>query len=97
MKASAGILKHIPLIKFVGGPHVAHHASAAVKPHPYAPNGLVPTSLASSISSYFNPSSIEPKEGEFFSRSQLSPRFRYSAPKEIEIDEVLSGGADIIY
>ncbi|KAK6197455.1 uncharacterized protein RJT21DRAFT_123279 [Scheffersomyces amazonensis] len=97
MRSSARLLKHVPLIKFVGGPHTAKHISHEVKPHPYAPNGILPSSITAAISNYFNSNPIEPKEGQFFSRSELSPRFRYKAPKDLEIDDILSGGADILY
>jgi small subunit ribosomal protein YMR-31 len=50
-----------------------------------------------SKSTYFNDSSIEPEEGVFFSRSQLSPRFRYTLARSNENDQVNSGGAEIVF
>lgn len=58
-----------------------------------APNGLRP----SAGSSYSNTSSIEPKEGEYFSRSQLPLRFRYKLPKDDEAENIISGGAEIVF
>ncbi|KAG2734887.1 hypothetical protein G9P44_002893 [Scheffersomyces stipitis] len=96
MRVSTTLLNRVPLIKFIGGPHLApKNVSSAVKAHPMAPNGQIPSGAA--VSTYFNSNPIEPKEGEFFSRSQLSARFRYKAPKDLEIEDVLSGGADIVY
>lgn len=46
---------------------------------------------------FVHKSGIEPKEGEVFSRAQLSARFRYKAPKDLEIEDVLSGGAEIVF
>jgi small subunit ribosomal protein YMR-31 len=66
------------------------------KPHPSAPNGLMPSG-GNSKSTYFNDSSIEPEEGVFFSRSQLSPRFRYTLARSNENDQVNSGGAEIVF
>ncbi|EGW32110.1 uncharacterized protein SPAPADRAFT_61184 [Spathaspora passalidarum NRRL Y-27907] len=96
MKAFSRLLKHIPSIKFVGGPHVHKATSGAVKPHPMAPNGQLPGS-ASGTTSYHNPNPIQPAEGEYFSRSELPLRFRYKAIKDSEIDNVLSGGAEFVY
>lgn len=61
--------------------------------HPMAPNGIRPASN----SSYFNASSIEPEEGVFFSRSQLSNRFQYKLPKEDEADNIITGGAEVVF
>ncbi|KAK7680457.1 hypothetical protein QCA50_016455 [Cerrena zonata] len=72
--------------------------SNAVKQHPCAPEGLVPgKGEVIKSTPYFNSNSIEPKDGEVFSRSQLSPRFRYSFPKEDEAENIISGGASIVF
>ncbi|KAK6457917.1 uncharacterized protein RJT20DRAFT_125799 [Scheffersomyces xylosifermentans] len=98
MRAAARLLNRVPLIKFVGGPHPAPTTiSKAVKPHPLAPKGEIPGGAASSGSTYFNSNPIEPKEGEFFSRAQLSQRFRYKVPKEDEIEDIISGGAEVVF
>lgn len=65
--------------------------------HPMAPEGLRPGSGSGSSSTYFNANPIEPKEGEYFSRSQLPKRFQYSLPKEDEADNILAGGAEIVF
>lgn len=57
-----------------------------------APNNLRPTQKA-----YLNTNSIEPKAGEYFSRAQLPKRFRYTLPKESEIDNIISGGAEVVF
>ncbi|CAK9441492.1 uncharacterized protein LODBEIA_P53600 [Lodderomyces beijingensis] len=100
MRVSSRLLKHT--IKFVGGPHPIPKTPHAAKAHPFAPEGVVPGSVGSSSSGqqtrrYHNSNPIEPKEGEYFSRSELSKRFRYKPIKDIEIDQVSSGGADIIF
>ncbi|ODV79130.1 uncharacterized protein CANTADRAFT_26171 [Suhomyces tanzawaensis NRRL Y-17324] len=101
MRAATRLFKHTPLIKFVGGPHTApKNVSHAAKAHPMAPNGELPGSGSSGSSagaSYFNKNPVEPQNGEFFSRSQLSSRFRYKAPKEEEIDNVITGGAALVF
>ncbi|RLV95256.1 hypothetical protein JA1_001250 [Spathaspora sp. JA1] len=96
MNAISRLLKHIPSIKFVGGPHVHKAVSGAVKAHPMAPNGQLPGSSGSS-SSYHNSNPLQPSEGEYFLRSELPLRFRYKVIKDSEIDNVLSGGADFVY
>lgn len=58
-----------------------------------APHGLKPTAG----SSYSNTNPIEPKEGEYFSRSQLPLRFRYKLPKEDEAENIISGGAEVVF
>merc|ERR1711890_174541 len=99
MRAFARLLKHTPLIKFVGGPHKAENISHAVKAHPCAPDGKVPGSsglgAGTSSGSQFK-SGIEPREGEVFSRAELSPRFRYKPIKDSEIEQLLSGGAELV-
>ena len=65
-----------------------------------APEGLLPGSSSSSTVSYSryqNPNPIQPKEGEYFSRSELPSRFRYKPIKDSDIENVLSGGAEIVY
>lgn len=42
-------------------------------------------------------SDVEPSNGEAFSRSQLSKRFQYTFPKEEEIENILSGGAEVVF
>ena len=61
-----------------------------------APNGLRPGS-SSGASRNFNSASIEPKEGEYFSRSQLPKRFQYRLPKEDEAENIIAGGAEIVF
>ena len=72
--------------------HLENHSNA-VKPHPAAPNGLMP----SSIKAFFNSSPIEPEEGVYFSRAELPKRFQYKPLKEEEIENVLTGGAILTY
>lgn len=47
------------------------------------------------VGSFLSP--IELKEGEVLLRNELSKRFRYSAPDLSEIDQIESGGADLVY
>ncbi|KAI5950678.1 hypothetical protein KGF57_004226 [Candida theae] len=105
MKASIRLLKHT--IKFVGGPHPVPKPHAA-GPHPLAPKGVVPGSVGMSSSSsssssgsqsrsFHHKSPVEPQNGEFFSRSELPKRFRYPTIKDWEIDQVSSGGADVVF
>ncbi|KAI5958730.1 uncharacterized protein KGF55_005729 [Candida pseudojiufengensis] len=101
MRFSQRLLKHT--IKFVGGPHPIPKPHAA-KAHPLAPEGIVPGSVGSSSSSsttqsrsFHNSNPVDPQHGEFFSRSELPKRFQYKPIKDFEIDNVISGGADIIY
>ncbi|CCE81721.1 Piso0_002387 [Millerozyma farinosa CBS 7064] len=96
MRVASRLLKHVPLIKFVGGPHKAEKVSSAVRAHPLAPNGEIPGKMSGSGRS-FSSGPIELKEGEVASRSQLSKRFHYRAPKEDEIEQVLSGGAEVVF
>lgn len=75
----------------------AHH-STTPQHHPCAPEGVLPGQTGSSQQEAFvNTNSIQPKEGEAFSRSQLSKRFQYTFPKEIEIDDIISGGAEVVF
>lgn len=63
-----------------------------------APNGEMPGQVGSlSGSLYVNPNPVEPKEGVFFSRSELSKRFRYKVPKEEEMENIESGGAALVF
>lgn len=88
MRAVSKVLAHVPKIQFVGGPHKVHVVPAGV--HPCAPDGLLPAKLAAS-------SSPVAAGFEFQSRNSLSKRFQYRRPDELEMDNVLSGGADVIY
>ncbi|CUM47465.1 unnamed protein product [Debaryomyces tyrocola] len=99
MRPATRLFQRVPLIKFVGGPHQApKNVSHAAKSHPCAPDGVLPGSAGSSSqSSYFNSNSIEPEEGESFSRAELPPRFRYKGPSEAEIENICSGGATLIF
>ncbi|KAI5956209.1 hypothetical protein KGF54_000684 [Candida jiufengensis] len=99
MRVSTRLFKHT--IKFVGGPHPIPKSHAA-KAHPFAPEGITPGSVGSSSNgtqsrSYHNSNPIDPQNGEFFSRSELPKRFQYKPIKEFEIENVSSGGADVIY
>ncbi|AOW29646.1 hypothetical protein MG5_04170 [Candida albicans P57072] len=97
MKTAARLLKYVQSIKFVGGPHPAPKPHAA-GPHPLAPEGLVPSGLNSTKSStYHNSNPVEPQNGEFFARSELSARFRYRTIKAEEIEQVESGGAEFVF
>ncbi|KAG7193345.1 uncharacterized protein KQ657_000762 [Scheffersomyces spartinae] len=100
MRPAVMLLKHVPLIKFVGGPHLAPAGiSHSVKAHPCAPEGLVPAaaSAASAIVSSIFKGSLEPKDGEYFSRSELPARFRYTPPTELEMEDIISGGAEVVF
>lgn len=74
-------------------------ASHAIKPHPCAPEGLVPAAAAaaSAIVSSIYKGSLEPKDGEYFSRSELPARFRYTPPSELEMEDIISGGAEVVF
>ncbi|GME94227.1 unnamed protein product [[Candida] boidinii] len=99
MRAAGRLLaKYVPSIKFVGGPHQSAHHAAVV--HPCAPDHLVPTGFGSSNSSSTstNTGSSFSSIGnvEFESRNLLSKRFRYGFIDDIEIDDVNTGGAEIL-
>ncbi|KAI3403604.1 hypothetical protein KGF56_003649 [Candida oxycetoniae] len=102
MRATTRLLKHT--IKFVGGPHPIPKPYPA-KAHPFAPNGIIPgkmgisTTVKSSfsISSYHNANPVQPQHGEFFARSELPERFRYKPVKDFEMEQIISGGAEIVY
>ncbi|KAG5417835.1 hypothetical protein I9W82_005471 [Candida metapsilosis] len=99
MKVSIRLLKHT--IKFVGGPHPVPKPHPA-GPHPLAPKGVVPGSVGVSSNgsqsrSFHHNSPVEPQNGEYFSRSELPKRFRYPAVKDWEIDQVSSGGAEVVF
>ncbi|ODQ47930.1 hypothetical protein PICMEDRAFT_15799 [Pichia membranifaciens NRRL Y-2026] len=87
MRATLRVLQRVPLIKFVGGPHTAAHTPATI--HPCAPAGLRPGSAGSSAAS-------SGAAVAFQSRNNLSKRFRYVPLDEIEIEDVLTGGADVL-
>lgn len=86
MKASLRLLAHVPSIKFVGGPHKPVFHAPGV--HPCAPNGLRPSLESESHN-------IQ-KSFDFQSRNNLSKRFRYPVLDDIEIDDVLTGGAEVV-
>lgn len=74
--------------------------SHAVKAHPCAPAGKVPGSSVEATgtpSGSQHKSGIEPRDGEVFSRAELSPRFRYKPIKDSEIEQLLSGGAELVF
>lgn len=85
MKASLRLLAYTPSIKFVGGAHPIHHVKAGV--HACAPDGLLPSKEAPRA----QPTMV------FQSRNNLSLRFRYRQPDELEMENVLTGGAEIVY
>lgn len=61
-----------------------------------APNGLRPSGSTSNTA-FHNSNPVEPQNGESFSRSELSARFRYKPIKEEEIEQVTSGGAEFVF
>lgn len=67
-------------------------ASSVAKPHPLG-NGVLPAASKSTVS--YAP--IEAKDGEVLSRAELPARFQYKAPKEDEIEDICSGGADLVW
>lgn len=85
MRASLSLLAYVPSIKFVGGAHPIRHVAAGV--HACAPDGLIPSKEAPRASATM----------EFQSRNNLSARFRYRQPDDIEMENVLAGGAEIVY
>ncbi|GBL52576.1 hypothetical protein ACI3LY_004847 [Candidozyma auris] len=95
MRQSVALLKHVPLIKFVGGPHPHSAPSSKPQPHPCAPNGRLPQAVASTASAPLKP--IELKDGEVLLRNELSKRFRYRAPSATEVEQIDSGGAELVY
>lgn len=95
MRQSVALFKHVPLIKFVGGPHPHAAQSSKPQPHPCAPNGRLPQGGSSSGSAPLKP--IELKEGEVLLRCELSKRFRYLPPSASEVEQIDSGGAELVY
>ncbi|GMF56776.1 unnamed protein product [[Candida] boidinii] len=99
MRAASRVLaQYVPLIKFVGGPHLSARHAAAV--HPCAPDHLVPTGFDSSASSSAGAASTGSFSSvgnvEFESRNLLSKRFRYGVIEDLEIDDVNTGGAEVL-
>lgn len=91
------LLKHVPLIKFVGGPHAHSAPSSKPQPHPCAPDGRLPKEVSASSSGSAPLKPIELKEGEVLLRCELSKRFRYKPPSAAEVDQVDSGGAELVF
>lgn len=85
MKASLRLLAYVPSIKFVGGPHKAVSHAAGV--HACAPQGLKPSAVSATRA---------PQQASAFqSRNNLSNRFRYSRIDDLEMENVLTGGAAV--
>lgn len=59
-----------------------------------APEGKLPT-IVKKAAQFLKP--IELKEGEVLFRYELPKRFRYTPPKELEAEQIDSGGAAYIY
>ncbi|ODQ82381.1 hypothetical protein BABINDRAFT_158988 [Babjeviella inositovora NRRL Y-12698] len=97
MRPSNVLSKYTQLIKF-GKPTAPKHINHAPQPHPCAPNGVLPSgsSASSGATSAFYASSTLPPAGHFFSRAELPQRFRYPVIEESEIDDINSGGAEIL-
>ncbi|GMM30327.1 hypothetical protein DAMA08_030720 [Martiniozyma asiatica (nom. inval.)] len=85
MRQTMRLFAYAPSIKFVGGPHLAHVKPATI--HPCAPQGLAPSK--GTTTSSFTP------QMQFQSRNNLSKRFRYSVIDDIEISDVMTGGAEV--
>jgi hypothetical protein len=66
---------------------LAAHSTVTV--HPCAPSGLRPSAGKVAAASSGHASAFQ-------SRNSLSKRFRYPKLDEIEIDDVLTGGADVL-
>ncbi|GME85838.1 unnamed protein product [Ambrosiozyma monospora] len=94
MRASlAAFAKYTPLIKFVGGPHpIPKHIPGPPQPHPCAPGSLLPSKAGAS-----SPSGSSAAAVPFESRNVLSKRFRYAPLEEAEIENVISGGAEVVF
>lgn len=60
-----------------------------------APEGKLPSIVQSKTSQYSKP--IELKEGEVLFRYELSKRFRYTPPSDLETEQIESGGAAQIF
>lgn len=89
------MFKYTPSIKFVGGPHPVHKKAAGV--HPCAPNGLKPSGGASGSAGSASSGPIHVGEGEYALRAELPLRFRAKNPTEFEAEDIMSGGADLVY
>ncbi|KAH3665551.1 hypothetical protein OGAPHI_003737 [Ogataea philodendri] len=68
-------------------------SSSAPGPHPCAPNSIMPSKASSGASTT---QSFSTGPIAFESRNLLSPRFRYTALEELEIEDVNTGGAEYI-
>ncbi|KAK7204784.1 hypothetical protein BZA70DRAFT_290101 [Myxozyma melibiosi] len=106
MRASI-VARRTPLIKFLGK-RVFPAADHSPRVHSQDPHGSLPSSFvqyrlnaqqhgplsaSSSAGSRRITGSIAPAPGEFFSRNDLPPRYRYAPLDELEMEAVNSGGA----
>lgn len=91
MRLSSTLLKHAQLIKFVGGKHTFKLAGAAV--HPLG-NGVLPADVKGGASVGVSVSEGADSGGL---RSDLPLRFRYKLPTQLEMDDVVSGGAELVW
>jgi small subunit ribosomal protein YMR-31 len=73
------------------------------KVHPQSPSAQLPASFAAyrSNAQIHGPlgttRTIQPGPGEFFARTDLANRFHYLGFSDIEMDNINSGGADVVY
>ncbi|CAN6639875.1 alpha-ketoglutarate dehydrogenase subunit 4, mitochondrial [Trichomonascus vanleenenianus] len=95
-----------PLIRFLGKrtfPEVDH----TPRVHPASPYKELPPSFTSFAAYRKNAQThgplggkgrpIEAAPGEFFARRDLPPRLQYKGFSDAEIDNINSGGAEIVY
>ncbi|KAK9461254.1 uncharacterized protein V1516DRAFT_685708 [Lipomyces oligophaga] len=101
------VAQRTPLIRFLGKRVYTGEIDHTPRVHSQDPHGELPPSFKqyrlqaqqhgplSTGSSAKYSGSISAAPGEFFSRNELPPRYRYPAPDENEIELINSGGAGI--
>ncbi|KAK9447375.1 uncharacterized protein V1518DRAFT_420819 [Limtongia smithiae] len=98
------VARHVPLIKFLGKRVYPEHIDHTPHLHSQDPHKELPSSFAQyrlqahqhgplSTSARLS-GSIAAAPGEYFSRNDLPPRYRYRGLDVSEIDSVNSAGAD---
>lgn len=102
MRPTARLLR-TPMIRFLGKrqvPQVDH----TPRPHPQSPSGSLPTSFKAYRKNAQTHGPLGGKgsqgsasAGEFNSRADLPSRYHYRTLSDIEIDNVNSGGAEVVF
>lgn len=97
-----------PMIRFLGKRTLPKNVDHTPQAHPESPTGQLPSTF-SSFAAYRKNSqtygplggkgnkSIEAGEGEYFARRDLPKRLHYNEFSDMEMENINSGGADVVY